>query len=133
MIYFEDTIQCDDPACDICVGLCREDLGRKFGHNRCQQCGVIDCDLMMIDTGLWRRIAEDPTLVLCPNCMDQRLVSIRGHGVTPEDLTDCPLNHILWPELMTRQWLPAWPPTTTTAGERRAPYPADSGSSRPSA
>ncbi len=38
MIYFGDTIKCDDPACNICVD------GRDFGHNRCQHCGVIDCD-----------------------------------------------------------------------------------------
>ena len=107
MIYFEDTIQCDDPSCDICVDPSRDERGRSFGHNRCQQCGAIDCDLMMIHPGLWRRIAEDPALLLCPTCMDQRLVSVRGRGITPGDLTDCPLNHILWPQLMARQRLPA--------------------------
>ena len=103
MIYFEDTIQCDDPACDICVGPCQDEYGRNLGHNRCQQCGVFDCDLMMIHTGLWERIAEDPTLLLCPDCMDQRLVNVRGCGITPEDLTDCMLNHLQWPQLMTGQ------------------------------
>ncbi len=109
MIYFGDTIKCDDPACNICVGRYHE-YGRDFGHNRCQQCGVIDCDLMMIHTALWERIAEDRTLLLCPNCMDQRLVYVRGFGITPEDLTDCPINHLLWPQLMAKQGLPTWPP-----------------------
>ena len=103
MIYFEDTIQCHDPACDICVVLCREEFGRSFGHNRCQQCGTIDCELMMIHAALWRRIAEDPALLLCPACMDRRLVSVRGCGITPGDLTDCPLNHIQWPQLMAQR------------------------------
>jgi hypothetical protein len=66
--------------------------------------------------------------------MDQRLVCIRGCGIAPEDLTDCPLNHILWPQLMARQSLPAWPRPGRSAGKgRRAPYPADSEEIRPSA
>ena len=101
MIYFGDTIKCDSPACDICVGLC-EEFGQDYGHNRCQQCGLIDCDLMMIHTGLWQRIAEDPKLLLCPGCMDQRLVRLRGFGITPGDLTDCTLNRLLWPHMMAR-------------------------------
>jgi hypothetical protein len=109
MIYFGDTIKCDDTACTICVGLYHE-YGRDFGHNRCQQCGVIDCDLMMIHTALWERIAEDPTLLLCPDCMDQRLVHVRGFGIAPGDLTDCPINHLLWPRLMAEQGVPALPP-----------------------
>lgn len=107
MIYFEDTIQCHDPACDICVELCREEYGRSYGHNRCQQCGAIDCELMMIHAALWRRIAEDPALLLCPACMDRRLVAIRGYGITPGDLTDCPLNQIQWPQLMAQRKLAA--------------------------
>ena len=103
MRYFEDTIQCNDPACDICVDPCGEDHGRRYGHNRCQQCGTIDCALMMIHAALWRRIAEDPSLLLCPTCMDRRLVTFRGLGIVPADLTDCPLNHIQWPQLMARQ------------------------------
>ena len=101
MTYFGDTIKCDDPTCRICVGLCED--GRDFGHNRCQQCGLVDCDLMMIHTVLWRRIAEDPDLLLCPDCMDRRLLQIRGFGIAPEDLTDCLINHFLWPQLMARQ------------------------------
>jgi hypothetical protein len=101
MIYYGDTIKCDDSACDIC-GLDNE-CGRDFGHNRCQQCGLVDCDLMMIHTALWERIAEDPDLLLCPDCMDRRLVHLRGFGITSEDLTDCPINHLLWPQLMARQ------------------------------
>lgn len=121
MIYFEDTIQCDDPDCDICIGLCRESHGRIFGHNRCQQCGAIDCDLMMIHSGLWRRIAEDPDLLLCPSCMDQRLVSVRGCGIAPGDLTDCPLNHIQWPQLMAQQRLAAGvSPGRMAGGDARA-------------
>lgn len=103
MTYFEDTIQCDDPACDICVGACGDGHGRQYGHNRCQQCGIVDCDLMMIHGALWRRIAEDPSLLLCPRCMDRRLVSFRGRGIVPADLTDCLLNHLQWPQLMARQ------------------------------
>ena len=106
MIYVADTVKCDDPACHICVGLCED--GRDFGHNRCQQCGLVDCDLMMIHTALWRRIAEDPELLLCPGCMDRRLVRLRGFGIVPEDLTDCPINYLLWPELMARQERRAW-------------------------
>ena len=98
MAYFGDTIKCDDPACDICVGLCVG--GRDFGHNRCQQCGLVDCDLMMIHTALWRWIAEDPKLLLCPACMDRRLVRVRGYGVRPDDLTDCPINRLAWPTMM---------------------------------
>ena len=116
MIYFEDTVKCDEPACHICVGLCED--GRDFGHNRCQQCGQVDCDLMMIHTALWRQIAEDPKLLLCPGCMDRRLVHLRGFGIAPDDLTDCPINHLLWPELMARQAPAAWAgqlPARTTA------------------
>ena len=102
MIYYGDTIKCDDAACDICVGFSNEH-GRSFGHNRCQQCGVIDCDLMMIHTTLWKQIAEDPALLLCPTCMDHRLVALRGFGIAPADLTDCLLNRLLWPQLMVRQ------------------------------
>lgn len=108
MIYLGDTIKCEDPACDICVGL-HDQYGRDFGHNRCQQCGVIDCELMMIHTELWRSIAEDPELLLCPDCMDQRLVDFRGRGIMPEDLTDCPLNRLLWPELVARHGGLGWP------------------------
>lgn len=104
MIYFGDTIKCDHPTCDICVGLQNNYRG-DFGHNRCQRCGVVDCDLMMIHTVLWRRIAEDPKLLLCPDCMDQRLIYARGFGITPQDLTDCPINRILWPHLMAAQRL----------------------------
>ena len=106
MIYFGDTVKCDDPACDICVSLCREECGREFGHNRWQQCGAIGCELIMIHTALWERIAKDPKLLLCPNCMDHRLVYVRGFGITAEDLTDCPINHLLWPQLMAQQTLP---------------------------
>jgi hypothetical protein len=42
--------------------------------------------------------------------MDQRLVHVRGFGIAPGDLTDCPINHLLWPRLMAEQGLPAWPP-----------------------
>jgi hypothetical protein len=42
--------------------------------------------------------------------MDQRLVCVRGFGITPEDLTDCPINHLLWPQLMAKQGLPTRPP-----------------------
>lgn len=119
MIYYGDTIQCDDTACEICVGFSHEH-GRSFGHNRCQQCGVIDCDLMMIHSRLWKRIAEDPALLLCPTCMDRRLVSLRGFGIAPDDLTDCPLNHLLWPHLMARQASPrfrhAAPPALSSLG-----------------
>ena len=103
MIYYEDTVRCHDPACDICVDLCRGDRGRSYGHNRCQQCGMIDCALMMIHSALWQRIAENLSLLLCPGCMDRRLVAVRGRGIRPEDLTDCPLNHIQWPRLMAQQ------------------------------
>jgi len=99
MIYYGDTIKCDDASCGICL---RDEFGRDFGHNRCQQCGLVDCDLMMIRTELWRQIAEDPQLLLCADCMDGRLVRARGFGIVPEDLTDCPINHLLWPELMAR-------------------------------
>lgn len=102
MIYYGDTVTCDDESCCICVGLSNEH-GGNFGHNRCQQCGVVDCDLMMIHSALWKWIAEDPTLLLCPSCMDQRLVNLRGSGIAPDDLTDCPLNRLLWPRLMARK------------------------------
>ena len=108
MIYFGDTSKCDHPLCSICVGLPKE-YGGEFGHNRCQQCGVTDCDLMMIHTSLWKRIAEDPKLLLCPDCMDWRLVNFRGFGIAPEDLTDCPINHLLWPTLMAQKELPTRP------------------------
>lgn len=122
MTYLADTVKCEDPACHICVGLCQD--GRDFAHNRCQQCGLVDCDLMMIHTELWRRIAEDPALLLCPGCMDRRLVRVRGFGVVPEDLTDCPINHLLWPKLMARQGRAAWAGqffTQTTAGRIQPP------------
>jgi hypothetical protein len=42
--------------------------------------------------------------------MDRRLVHVRGFGIAPGDLTDCPINHFLWPRLMARQGHPARPP-----------------------
>jgi len=98
MAYFEDTINCDDPACDICV----HEHGREYGHNRCQQCGLIDCDIMVLHTELWDRIAEDPKLLLCPDCMSNRLAKVRGYGIVSEDLTDCLINYLSSPEMMAR-------------------------------
>jgi hypothetical protein len=57
--------------------------------------------------------------------MDQRLVHVRGCGITPEDLTDCPLNHLVWPQLMAQQRPPTrvffhkdlWPQLKRLAGQ----------------
>lgn len=118
MAYFGDTIKCDKPGCVICVSPCPE-TGREFGHNRCQQCGLIDCEIMMIHRALWERIAEDHALLLCPACMDLRLLRVRGFGIMPDDLTDCPINHLLWPGLMARRGLPVGPPFLPTTGLHR--------------
>ncbi len=73
------------------------------GHLRCQECGNLDIGLLMIHEDLRGLDAEDPKLILCPACINSRLVALRGHGITSDDLTDCPLNHDWWPDLMDWQ------------------------------
>jgi hypothetical protein len=41
--------------------------------------------------------------------MDWRLVNSRGFGIAPEDLADCPINHLIWPELMAQKQLSTGP------------------------
>lgn len=93
--YASSDHYCDDPDCHLCH---TDDLwGERLGHNRCQCCGEINPELFMIRHDLWQRVTGgDTDLLLCWHCTERQL----GRTIEADDLIDCPLNYVNYPELM---------------------------------
>ncbi|MCG8544696.1 MAG: hypothetical protein MJE12_10860 [Alphaproteobacteria bacterium] len=92
--YASSDHYCDDPGCHLCQA---DHGGERLGHNRCQCCGEINPELFMIRHDLWQQVTHGRTdLLLCWRCTERAL----GRRIEADDLIDCPLNHVNYPEMM---------------------------------
>ena len=88
--------------CEKCLAL----YGELHIENCCQQCGEVGEYGPMVHDWIWKQLVEDSDLFLCAGCMDERARAFLGRDIRPNDLTNAPVNHDLYPELMRQQCLP---------------------------
>ena len=91
---YDDPYYCGDPACSMCRP---NEFEEVLGHNRCQDCGVIDPTLFMLHDHVWHQaVVDEHHLLLCFSCTARRL----GRPIMPTDLMDVLLNRIQFPGFM---------------------------------